>query len=60
MAVGALFLAAVALWAWHVGAALLDDERAPLTARLLGGFVLQLGGLVLLVAAVAVGIEAAR
>lgn len=60
MTVAAVCMALVALWAWHAGASLLDDDRAPLAARLVGGFVLQIGGLVLLIAAVAVGVEATR
>lgn len=58
--VATVVVAAVALWAWSAGAALLDDETAPVAARLLGGVALRLGGLVLILAAVALGIEATR
>lgn len=58
MAIAAACLALVSLWSWIVGAGLLDDERAPLAARLIGGISLQIGGFVLALAALAVGIGA--
>lgn len=53
MAAAAVFVILTAAWTARSGASLLDDDRAPLTARLVGGLSLLILALVLTLTALA-------